>query len=119
MSEEPKVFDLEHLRMVCGEDPAFEREILGDYLDQAEPQVARLEAAALASDPVELKFVAHALTGSSRSIGAVAFGDACAHLEAIAKRGALDEAPAALPRALEEWRRLREALRAHRERLAA
>lgn len=117
--EEGKILDLEHLHMVCGDDSAFEREIIGDYLGQAEPNVARLAAAVATRDPVELKFVAHALTGSSRSLGGAAFGDACAELEGIAQRGEIARAPSALARALAEWERLREALCAHRDRPAA
>lgn len=119
MSEGAKVFDVEHLHMVCGGDPAFEREIIGDYLAQAEPQVARLEAAVASRNAGELHFVAHALTGGSRSLGGAAFGDACAELESLAKRGELDQAPSELARALGEWRKLREALQAHAAGLAA
>ena len=118
-SGEQEILDLEHLRLVCCEDSDFEREIIGDFLAQAVPYVARLEAAVTAGDVTELKFVAHALTGSSRSLGAAAFGQACARLDALAKSGDLTDAPSALARAREEWERLRDRLEAHRARPAA
>jgi HPt (histidine-containing phosphotransfer) domain-containing protein len=86
---------------------------------QAEPHLSRLATAVAAGDAAEVRFVAHALTGSGRSLGAVAFGEACARLERVGKGGELAEAPHALALVLDEWKRLRERLDAHRDRSAA
>ena len=118
-AHDPPVLDSEHLNLVCGGDPVFEREILGDFLGQAEPQLAALAAAVEAGDTERTRFLAHALVGSGRSIGAAAFGEACRALETLARDGSIAQAPSCLERVQAEWRRLLERLRARTGRSAA
>ena len=116
---EPEILDLEHLREVCDGDLAFEREIVGDFLAQVTPLHESLAAALAVGDAAAIRFAAHSLKGSSRSLGAVALGEACAALEEIGNREDLARAPAALQRTTVEIGRLRQRIQQHLSGLAA
>jgi HPt (histidine-containing phosphotransfer) domain-containing protein len=104
--EERMVFDPEMLRAMCEDDLAFEREILGEFMEAAGGSMARMATALEAGDGGEIEFAAHALKGSSRSVGAVALGDACEALEDLAAARDLAGAAAAVERVQGEYRRL-------------
>ena len=55
--------------------------------------------------------VAHDLAGSSATLGAVAFGKLCSHLEGCARTGDLAVLSESLPAARDEFERVRVALR--------
>jgi len=71
-------------------------ELLGMYLEQAPEQVATVAAALANGDASGLCQAAHALKGSSASIGARAVGDAARALEEAARGGALEGAESLL-----------------------
>lgn len=107
------VFDTAHFADVCGDDPEFQREIVGDFLSQLD---SRLDAIALAvglRDAVAVRQAAHALKGSAASLGGRALAEASDRIEALGRAQALEGAPAALQQVLDEAQRLREALAAH------
>jgi len=118
-SPDSPILDVEHLRDVCGGDLAFEREIIGDFLAQVTPLQEKLALAVASGNANTVSFAAHAIKGSSRSLGAVALGEACAELEEIGDQGDLTEAPAALKRIVAELARLRVRIQEHLDGLAA
>jgi len=107
------VFDREHLRTVCDGDAAFEREVVGSFLDSAGGLMARMATALEAADVPGIRAAAHALKGSSRSIGAPALGDACADLEASVVGGDLSSAARTLDRVQRQYQLLVAELVAH------
>jgi HPt (histidine-containing phosphotransfer) domain-containing protein len=72
-----------------------------------------------AQDTEAIRFSAHALTGSARSLGAKALAEACHGLDAMGRRGELADAPRLRERVGAEWERLRDLLRKYLDRLAA
>lgn len=107
------VFDTTHFADVCGDDLAFQREIIGDFLSQFDTRLDDIAAAVAARDPAATRLAAHALKGSAASLGARALAAAVERIEALGRAEALDEAPAALDRVLVEAGRLRETLAAY------
>ncbi|HRP88310.1 MAG TPA: Hpt domain-containing protein, partial [Gammaproteobacteria bacterium] len=69
------------------DDDTIVRGLLGDYLASAGAEVEKVEAAIAAADARAIAFAAHKLKSSSRSVGAVPFGELCARLESVAKAG--------------------------------
>ncbi|MCC7487067.1 MAG: Hpt domain-containing protein [Burkholderiales bacterium] len=61
--------------------------MLSDYLVTARRQAAELREALASGDALRVGAVAHKLKSSSRSVGALAFGDLCAELDAAGKAG--------------------------------
>ena len=116
---EPEVLDLAHLRDVCSDDVDFEREIIGDFMDQIGPMFERLAGAVAAGEPSAIRFAAHAIKGSSRSLGAVALAEACGRLEAIEDAEGVADAGRLLDRAAVEVDRLRDRIQRHLEGRAA
>jgi len=68
-------------------DPGFLTNLVGDYLEEAESQLAELRQAATCSDVPALLAAAHGLRGTSATIGAVGVATACQALESSAGRG--------------------------------
>jgi HPt (histidine-containing phosphotransfer) domain-containing protein len=107
------VFDPEYLRTMCDDDPEFEREVVGSFLDSAGDLMARMATALEAGDATGIRAAAHGLKGSSRSIGAPKLGDACAELETSVGAGDLGAAPAALRLVQDQYQLLVTELVAH------
>ncbi len=76
------VLDLQVLRALIGGDEAGLRELLADFTVSAQQHAADLRAALQARDAGAASAVAHKLKSASRSVGALALGEACAALEA-------------------------------------
>ena len=104
------VFDRERLYRSCMSKEALARRIAGEFLRLTPGIVDRLQSAAQTANAEVLRFEAHTLKGSSRTIGAEALGDAASALEAAAKAGDLLSSPALLRQAEAEWERLQAAL---------
>ena len=81
------VFDTERLHRSCAGKAALERRIIAEYLRLTPAILERLNAAVGAENAESIRFEAHALKGSSRTIGAEALGEAASVLEASAKTG--------------------------------
>lgn len=76
-----EVLNLNVLRGFIGDDPAPLRMLLEDFHHALLSATASIRAAVTTSDYGEVAAVAHRLKSSSRSVGAIALGDACAELE--------------------------------------
>lgn len=62
---------IERLRdLGMADDPAFEAELLGEYLADAEKVIAALASAIAANDAVGCEHLAHRLKGASQNLGA-------------------------------------------------
>lgn len=70
-------------------DPDFLARFVDRYLEDAEAQLIQLQQAAARGDAPAVVEVAHALKGSSATMGAVAMASACAHVESTARLGEL------------------------------
>ncbi|QCP50810.1 PAS domain S-box protein [Trinickia violacea] len=79
--------DLGVLKGIVGDDAEIVGELLKEYLDSAGGLADDLRRHARDALPREVAAVAHKLKSSSRSIGALGFGDLCAELETVARQG--------------------------------
>jgi HPt (histidine-containing phosphotransfer) domain-containing protein len=93
------------------DDPAFEAEILGDFLCDAELVVAALGAAVRQKDAAECERLAHRLRGASQNLGAAALAKPALELEQAGREKDLTNAPHAQERLVAEFESLREFLR--------
>lgn len=73
--------DLNLLKNLVGDDQGVLRALLGDYLIALRQIASELREAFDAGDAKHVGFSAHKLKSSSRSMGALVFGDLCAELE--------------------------------------
>jgi CheY-like chemotaxis protein len=88
------------------------REILiNSYLSSSPPLLDRVKAAVTAADGHQLMSAAHSIKSSSVAIGALAFGKTCFELEQFGRANNLDDAPAVLSRAENEFSAVCSALR--------
>ena len=106
----PAVLDLSVLADLVGDDPATLREFLQHYRLSAEDLVARLQAAFVQSDWLELALAAHSLKSSSRSVGALALGQLCEQLERAGMQEQVTELSSLMPVLASVWPRLSQAL---------
>ena len=79
----------------------FLSDLLQTFLDDSATHVAAIHRALQAGDHAAVKKHAHVLKGASRSIGALALGDACEQLEGAADQGRSDSVMLDLERAFE------------------
>lgn len=85
---------LERLLEITGGDLEFVDELVDTFLDDAEAQLAAMDAAVAAGDPEALVRPAHSLKSNSDNVGATALRDLARQLEADGKAGAVPD-PAA------------------------
>ena len=83
------VWDPATLLELVGDDPAILRELLEEFLRNAEKQTAEIAAAAVANDTRTVTGVAHTLKSAARSVGALALGELCQSLETAGNAVAL------------------------------
>ena len=88
--------DLERLHLVTGGESALEDELLGIFLESARETLEDLRTALEAGDTRLLRAHAHALKGSSRTIGAIALGEMACELERLGGSSDLASAYGAL-----------------------
>lgn len=81
------VVDIGVLKALVGDDDDAVHELLAEFHTTARQQTEELRRAVSAGDFGLVGSVAHKLKSSSRSVGALALGDACAELENAAKNG--------------------------------
>ena len=79
----PKDFDFDRFLEVSDGDAAFERELAGEYLAQAQVLLTEIAVAIERGEPAAMRIAAHTLKGSSRTLGANALGALAARLEQI------------------------------------
>lgn len=82
-----KLFDIGVLTGLVGNAPEVLREFLVDYLDVAEQLFSEVKSAAADGDLREVSACMHKLKSSSRSVGAIPLGDACAGIENACRAG--------------------------------
>jgi len=104
------VFDSDHLALVCGDDLEFQCEIIGDFLAQLDARMDDIAAAVSSLDPAAVHHAAHALKGSSASLGAPALAEASGRLESLGRSSQLEGAPGVFEQVGHEASRLRETL---------
>jgi HPt (histidine-containing phosphotransfer) domain-containing protein len=101
---------LESLRGLGGDDLV--RQMVSVFVEYSTGRVTALKAAVDSGDLTGAAEAAHALKGSSRQLGLNEMADACAAVEAAAKRGDLDTSRAAAPTVVETYHQAATALRA-------
>jgi CheY-like chemotaxis protein/HPt (histidine-containing phosphotransfer) domain-containing protein len=109
-SSGPPALDIGRLRESSGDDPVFMRELLDEYLTTLEERVAELEGSAHAGDAAKLRFQAHGLKGTSRTMGAAMLGDLFEQIEQCAADGDPGGAQHAIAQLTPEVDRLRAAV---------
>lgn len=77
--------DISVLKALIGDDQNVISEFLQDFRRDARKIAVRLQVAAVGSQFDEIKFAAHKLKSSARSVGALALGEWCARIETAAK----------------------------------
>ena len=82
--EDLPVFDPRGLERLVGGDLETQRGLMEDYLDLADDEYSATEQAMAAGDAPAVAASTHKLKSSSRSVGAMALGDLCAQIEALA-----------------------------------
>jgi CheY-like chemotaxis protein/HPt (histidine-containing phosphotransfer) domain-containing protein len=75
------------LPALVGDDPTLLRELLLEFMVNAERQNSEIAAAAEAEDLAAMALAAHTLKSSARSAGALALGALCQDLEAAGRSG--------------------------------
>jgi len=75
----------------CG-DFEFEQELLREYLQNAQEKLGDIATALQAGDAPRVRAAAHALKGSSLTVGAMALGNLSKEMEDLAQRGEIDQA---------------------------
>jgi PAS domain S-box-containing protein len=81
------VLNMERLDDVCAGNESLKRRVLEEYQRVSPDLAAKLQAAAKAGDGTDAASAAHALKGSSRTIGADQLGDVCERAETAANAG--------------------------------
>ena len=105
-----RVFASEDLAEVCGDDADFQHEVIVDFLARLDSQIDAIAAAVESGDPVAVQRAAHALKGSSVSVGGRTVVEACQNLESLGRAGTLDDAGAVVERLRDQAGLLRDAL---------
>jgi HPt (histidine-containing phosphotransfer) domain-containing protein len=103
------------LRELLGDDADALAEIVGALVDDAPQRLAELRLAAGSGDAELLGRAAHTLKSNGRTVGATAFADVCAELEALARVGLPGGAGALVEQAELEWKRVHGELLAVRD----
>lgn len=83
---------LDELLAMAGGDPALLRELLGDFLSDADRYAEELDAAVGAGDDSALVRPAHSLKSNAMNVGATRLAELCRALEADARAGAVPSA---------------------------
>ncbi len=102
-----RVFDFERLKQISLGDAMFEKDLLGDYLADAEHKLAVLREQLIASDVKKIVDTAHTLKGSSYSVGAKLVGDEALGIELSARNndiGNIEERLPKLSKSIEDTR---------------
>ena len=100
------ILDFDSLHRICAGKVTLERRILGEFLRLLPAAIERVQQSVAGGDPAPIRFEAHSLKGSSRTLGATALADACADLEVLAKEGDLNGVDALATRIAAEASRL-------------
>lgn len=83
------LFDFERLKHISAGDPVFEKDLLSDYIIDAESKLQILKDLLIKKDSNKIIDTAHTLKGSSYSVGAITVGDEALGIELSAKNNDL------------------------------
>ena len=89
---------------------SFLKDILGTYQNDATQRLATLRAAADAGDASGLRRAAHAIKGSSLSVGAITLADLCQQVELLAESGVRDAVTGLVAQIEQEYERVKSEL---------
>ena len=91
-----RLFDVSVLKSLVGDDRETVDGLLREYLDTLQRTWVEIESAVHREDGMAIAAAAHKLKSSSRSVGAVPFGELCQQLESAGKSGDMQTIPALL-----------------------
>jgi len=94
---DPAVLDVRVLEELVGAEREIVHDFLAQYRESARTIMAEIRAGHATDNLAQIEGATHRLKSSSRAIGALHFGDLCAHLESAAKQGKADDVAASLP----------------------
>ena len=88
--DENHSFNFERLKQISLGDPVFEKDLLGDFIIDAELKFKSIQENLVAGDSAKIIDIAHTLKGSSYSVGATLVGDEALGIELSAKNNDLE-----------------------------
>ena len=88
------VFDSRAMLAKIGGDDNLFRELIGLFLDRRDAMIANIQRAIAGGDSAALQHAAHTLKGSAANLCAATVAQVASELEAVGRRGHLDEANA-------------------------
>lgn len=106
-----RLFDFERLKQISLGDEVFEKDLLGDYLVDAEQKLLLLRELHSKGDINKIVDLAHTLKGSSYSVGAKLVGDEALGIELSAKNNDLENVEERLTKLAKSIRETREVLK--------
>ncbi|HEX9251869.1 MAG TPA: ATP-binding protein, partial [Ignavibacteriaceae bacterium] len=106
-----RVFDFERLKQISLGDVVFEKDLLGDYLVDAEQKLQLLWESHSSGEVQKIADLAHTLKGSSYSVGAKLVGDESLGVELSAKNNDLGNVEERLTKLASSIRETREILK--------
>jgi HPt (histidine-containing phosphotransfer) domain-containing protein len=112
MTLDPAAMD--RLLEITGGDRAFVDELIDTFLEDAERQIAALQASSANVDIVGIVRPAHSLKSNSVNVGATALAEQCRRLEADARAGDVPDLATRVAAAAAEFAVVRGALLAER-----
>ncbi len=105
------LFDFERLKQISLGDPVFEKDLLGDFIIDAESKLKSIQDCIAARDASKIINLAHTLKGSSYSVGATSVGDEALGIELSAKNNDIDSVEERLSKLSKSIRDTREIIK--------
>ncbi|MBK7632719.1 MAG: response regulator [Ignavibacteriales bacterium] len=106
-----RLFDFERLKQISLGDEVFEKDLLTDYLVDAEHKLQLLRELHSTNEVKKIIDIAHTLKGSSYSVGAKLVGDEALGIEVSARNNDLGNIEERLPKLSKSIRETREVLK--------
>ncbi len=110
-NKENVLFDFERLKEISLGDTVFEKDLLGDYIIDAELKLQTLREYVLTEDKTKIIDVAHTLKGSSYSVGALIVGNEALGIELSAKNNDIESVEERLTKLAKSIKETREILK--------
>ncbi len=110
-NKENVLFDFERLKEISLGDTVFEKDLLGDYIIDAELKLQSLREYVLTEDKTKIIDVAHTLKGSSYSVGALIVGNEALGIELSAKNNDIESVEERLTKLAKSIKETREILK--------
>ncbi len=109
--KESGLFDFERLKQISLGDPVFEKDLLGDFIIDAESKLKSIQDCIAARNASKIINLAHTLKGSSYSVGATSVGDEALGIELSAKNNDIDSVEERLSKLSKSIRDTREIIK--------